>query len=156
MARGAERRSPSAAVAGPSVANGQRLRERMGQSTLGILFGYKFPEEPEEVADATERLVDAWDKACKFDWRSPEPRVRFEYAESGQALVGIWIAVGASGKDGVPSLGDDALPLDQLTDAFGKRINEARALWKRFVEYAARDEIRLPLPRFWLVPTEVA
>lgn len=118
----------------------------MGQMSYGLLWGVRL----------------APPKAC--GWNDVisnykhDDRIDVPYDGSGGTAihVGVWLAVGGSGKSGVPFLDDldiSDLPRSILSD----RLVYAKREWAKFAEYVkASASIVMPLPAPWLVQTEVA
>jgi hypothetical protein len=130
----------------------------MGQMTVGILYGCVAPPmENDADGEGLYDLVDRWEKAKgikPFDANKAKVRVE---TEGGKDLIGVWVAVGGSGEDGVPYFVEQAMELGDVSYRFATRIKTAEKLWHRFADWAAKAEgIKLPLPRLWLTPCEVA
>ena len=131
----------------------------MGQQTVGIFYGCVAPELPEtdERPEPIHDLVERWKKAKHIGWSAHDkPAIRIE-SEGGKTLLGVWVAIGGSGKDGAPYFLDEAMSLSVVEVYFAKRIREAMRLWSRFAKYVADHEgITLPEPTLWLTPGETA
>lgn len=129
----------------------------MGQMTLGILYGCEAPKLPETDSDEPlHDLICRWGKANRIKWDSRSPKVRNE-TEGGKDLLGVWVAVGASGEDGAADLDDACMPLSYVPVAFAKNIAKAAKLWARFAAWVlAKEGITLAEPVLWLTPCEVA
>lgn len=131
----------------------------MGQQALGILYGCECPALPNDSGseEPDYDLIDRWEKSQKIDYSSRDrQRLRIEH-EGGKRLIGVWVAVGGSGEDGVPYLADQCMPLDQIEDAFGKQTKAAKKLWDKFAVWCAKKEaVAMPKAKLWLTPCEVA
>ncbi len=129
----------------------------MGQMAIGVLYGCKAPEFPDdEDGEAKYAILDRWRKYSKEGYDRDTPKVRVEI-EGGTALYGVWVACGGSGEDGAPYFVDECFPLHQFAERFGKAIARATKLWNRFAKYVEKKEgIVLPQPTLWLTPCEVA
>jgi hypothetical protein len=127
----------------------------MGQMTTGILLGH-IGRPPQKFEDGWYTLIDKYKapKGLKLDTPSGD----------GPQGLGFWIAVGASGEDGVPDLPDSiAFDAIETTRPYAATIKAAREAWPALVAWAETvkpKRLRGPLlpaePRLWLVQTEVA
>lgn len=130
----------------------------MGQMTVGIMYGCESPDLP-VTEDSDEPLYDLiyrWEQAKRIAWTRKGPRIR-QNNEGSKTLLGVWIAVGGSGKDDAGYIGDACVPFDSVRDVFAKRINKAAKLWGRFAAWAAKKEgIELPAAQLWITPCETA
>lgn len=135
----------------------------MGQMTVGILYGCECPELPDEAAgeeriDRTEAaycLIGRWEKTKRIE-QHRGPRIRIE-TEGGPILLGVWVAVGGSGEDGAPYFLNEAVLLSCVVDHYRRRIKQAERLWGRFAGWCEKREgVKMPLPKLWLTPCEVA
>lgn len=77
-------------------------------------------------------------------------------------IVGLWIAVGASGKAKAADFNYPCIPLSaaafKRSDDFGGVIEDAEADWPKFIKHVetkAKFKIR-GKPKLWIVSTEVA
>jgi hypothetical protein len=129
----------------------------MGQSATGILYGCEAPEfSNDDDGEAAYDVIRRWEKSQGINWTGGGARVRCE-SEGDKQLIGIWIAVGGSGEDDAPYFVDGCIRLADFEKHFGKQIKIARALWKRFAKYVAKNEkIDLPAAELWITPCEVA
>jgi len=129
----------------------------MGQMTVGLLYGCELPKFPKSMGDEpVSDLIWRWEKASKIKPTSNGPRIRHEW-EGGRDLIGVWVAIGGSGKDDAPCFLENAVLLSDLFGLFSNRVSQAQKLWDRFAAYVAEHErISFPLPRLWLTPAEVA
>jgi hypothetical protein len=117
----------------------------MGQMTFGVLYGV--------LAEPPEQFEDGWYEVVK------------KYAETGNSKpsepspdgIGYWVAVGASGKDGVPYL-EDPFPLTDIASVPEYREAAAKAAldWQKFAVWAKGKGIALDEPKLWLVEVEVS
>jgi len=152
----------------------------MGQMTYGVLLGCAMPEgvtlyDDEYDAQMEKRgLINRWQDACAGNiaalkekleargargmlWRAKDCYVPdLEYDAN---LLGFWCAVGASGKEGVPSLEEPfALSAKAFREhpTYAKAYRKARRRWRRFARWAATQGVALPKPKLHLAMTEVA
>lgn len=153
----------------------------MGQMTYGVLLGCAQPEGvnlyDEDYDAPMERrgLLNRWEKqvcASKIEaltrslaarnlrgghWRAE--RCYVPVLEYDADLLGFWCAVGASGKEGLPSLQE---PFALSTKAFrehptyAKAYRKARRRWRRFARWAATQGVSLPKATLYLARVEVA
>ncbi len=126
----------------------------MGQTTMGVLYGVKIPNEIRPYDDDADDggLLEAWHKVNK------ERRGGFQLDSTNEMtpwLMGYWVVLDRGGEDkGLPAF-NDALPFAQIEKlpAFKKAQQE----WKKFAAWAVkRRSIKLPAPQLWLTGTEVA
>lgn len=137
----------------------------MGQGTHGLLFGVRAPEGVVMEADCDlgempGRLdrYRAQREGPTLRWREGVSSERADYAGDGAHLVGVWIAVGASGIDGVPDL-DTTVSLSAIgtTEPYAARLAWAREEWRRFSEWCAGEHgDDFGAPDLWLTTLEVA
>lgn len=154
----------------------------MGQMTVGIMLGV---ESPENIRDADwskpynqhTKLLDRWERECAVRIDALRTKLRAKVAEGRmhswdahaeeryipdvthdgeRDLLGFWIAVGASGKGGIPTLGTVALGAVRTTEPYAKAYQRARRRWWRFARWARTQGVTLPKPRLWIAETEVA
>lgn len=129
----------------------------MGQTCIGIIHGCISPKGVDWHGEDGERpdftgVLGRWEKAQKG---TSNDQGITTFSDGDEYMVGVLVAVGGSGRDGVAYLGEKC---DRLTD-FSKSdgAKEARKLWDRFSAWAAKNEkITLPAAELWLVPTETA
>ena len=128
----------------------------MGQMTVGILYGCEAPMMPDvDDEPGAYDLICRWEVAKKIGWTTKGPKIHLE-REGGVDLIGVWIAVGASGEDDAPSL-KTAFLIHHAGDQYHKRYTQAEKLWNRFAAWTEKtDGLKLPLPKLWLTPAEVA
>lgn len=157
----------------------------MGQITLGILYGVEAPEgvvllaEDREDGCEDDGLLDAWERACggpigrlqerftagvlagkRRQWGA-DASTRYipdiEYT-AGARLLGFWVAVGATGKSGVPRLSHTPLLISprSFREEYPRGYAHARRRWRRFARWAVARGVTLPRARMWLVETDVA
>ena len=147
----------------------------MGQTTQAIMLGVPRPGELHLFDDDADDggIGQRWEDECApqikaasaaleeqhpnepWEWRADHlfvPR-----ADESYAVIGLWVAVGASGLPGVPSLGD-AVALDALdtTEPYASALRLARKRGEAFAAWAATQGLALPAAKLWLVETEVA
>ena len=132
----------------------------MGQTAMGILYGCPVPFCLEnDDADLVYELLSRWDEHVGTNpLARDELRVRSESPEGTNTyLLGVWIAVGGSGEDGAPYLGEHALRVKDISKWYAEQIALADALWQRFVTYCKDVEhIDIPEADLWLISCEVA
>lgn len=131
----------------------------MGQRAIGLLYGCEAPILPDDDnGEAIYWLIDRWEKAKGITWdtKSGKPCIRHEH-EGGRDLLGVWVAVGGSGEDGVPYFMEQCLQLGDVEATYAKSIAKAAKLWDRFAKWATKKEkLWLPPPVLWLTPCETA
>ena len=148
----------------------------MGQWTTGLLYGCEKPsgvdwygEEEDSPPDyrgvsraCAEAFADeiaALSKSGKLkNYERAEKRFVPDWETCGDAdLLGFWVAAGASGKPGCPSL-NRAVPVAEIRTCKAYRVayKNARVRWRRFAKWAASQGIVLPKARLYLTETEVA
>ncbi len=155
----------------------------MGQWTIGVLYGCESPEGVTLYDDDSDEggLLDkcdgafrdailAHDEACTAKVMAKPGRMPYDY-EDGRSryvpdwetdgkphLLGFWVAAGASGKNGLPSLNRKAVALEDIptTEPYARAYRNARRRWRRFARWAKTQGVTLPKPRLYLTPTEVA
>ncbi len=152
----------------------------MGQMTYGVLLGCAMPEgvtlynNKYDTPMEKRGLIIRWQDVCadniaalkkKFEARGAReqffrakdcyvPRLKYD-----ANLLGFWCAVGAPGKEGVPSLEEHcALSAKAFREhaVYGKAYRKARRRWRRFARWAATQGVTLPKARLYLTMTEVA
>lgn len=166
----------------------------MGQTTMGIMWGVRVPEGVALVTDESDGLFDVWAqgdarslidahdakvrawaaaKPGRYPWRRMDGRDRYVPQEEWDAGVcGFFVAVGASGREGIPSLGGwkslGYTPVEMTRAgvklAFPKAYRNAVARYARFRRWCAEnrgfvagaEHFATTKPTLWLVPTEVA
>lgn len=156
----------------------------MGQMTVGIMLGIEVPEglalhdeDWDKPYDQHMGLLDRWERACEdevqalqakldakvragkmapWDARADKRYIPDEAHDGTPQLLGFWVAVGASGEGGVPSLGTAPLGSIRTTEPYAKGYQRARRRWWRFARWARAQGVTLPKPRLWIAETEVA
>lgn len=69
----------------------------------------------------------------------------------------MWVAVGSSGIDGVPSTETTVRFRDIGTaEPYAKRITFAKAEWERFAEWAKGQGVSFEEPDVWFTTVEVS
>lgn len=146
----------------------------MGQTTYAVLYGVEIPKDlpihddwsnDREVPGLLSRWLDAiQDKVTSYDKRHPnrhwsKPDGHAVYVpgtpyEATLQLVGFYVAVGASGRAGVPYL--TGFPLHDLRAKFPDAYKAARRRWRRFAKWAAAQGHVMPKARVYLTEMEVA
>ena len=124
----------------------------MGQMTYALLLGCEIPEGAELYTDECDGVMDAWRgiPGC------PRGVVRWP---DDTNLIGVVMAAGASGVDGVADLdGFGPLDIDAIDrdEDYGAAKTLAFQRWCVFGAWCAKRGLKLPLPRVYLVRIEVA
>ena len=151
----------------------------MGQWTIGLMYGCPLPEgvrwhgdaEPsgdgyvwkDGMEDTCRKAfaaeIEAFEKSGKVPrfGRAERRYVPDLETEQGANVLGFWVAAGASGKAGCPSL-NRSVPVAEIRTckAYRRAYKNARIRWRRFARWAATQGIALPKARLWLLETEVA
>ena len=131
----------------------------MGQRSIGILYGCEAPHIPGEQdnPEATALLVEEWEGAWGVTYSTKGVRIRHE-AEGSKVLLGVWIAISGSGKDGAERLLDVTVQMNGyfIGRIFPERMKKARELWNEFESWCGAKDIFFETPRLWLTPTETA
>jgi hypothetical protein len=138
--------------------------------TYALLYGVEHPEGADLFGeDGDEGLIGKWEDACadridRFEtkhpqgsWRDPDGRdvyVPDSPYESTIPLIGFYVAVGASGKAGVPGL--EGFALTGAKAKYADAYKAARRRWRRFTKWCATQGIIMPKARLYLTETEVA
>jgi hypothetical protein len=124
----------------------------MGQMTHAVILGVDASGHAASLGDGG--LYDLLDKYKAG--RGPRPDHPHGDTKNYD-VIGFWVAVGASGKDGVPDL-DTGFQLDGFLDVpeYREAHQRARAAWATFRPWAAKRGFVFGTPRLWLVQTEVA
>lgn len=148
----------------------------MGQWTFGILYGIEEPsnivlrDDEYRAPIETRGLFDRWEHECKSlieaheekhgAWTGTARYVPDTEADGEPNLVGFFITAGASGKVGLPSMNDTAIPFSAKAlredPRFARAYRNARRRWNRFAKWATAQGVTLDKPRVWLTGTEVA
>ena len=105
---------------------------------MGILYGCPLPIcLQDDDVDLVYELLSRWDEHVGTDpLARDELRVRSESPEGTDTdLLGVWVAVGGSGEDGAPYLGERAFRLKDINKCYAEQIVLADALWQQFVTY---------------------
>ena len=110
----------------------------MGQLTYGILVGTRAPEG-----------VDLYELA-----ETVKPPCLPAFPPDSR-LVGFWVAVGASGKKGVPYLGEVRLGHVDATEPYAKACSEARRQWMEYARWAREQGVEIGGGELWLAEAEV-
>ena len=113
----------------------------MGQMTYGISYGCEANDE-----FSSEEILE------KYEETGNDPP-RFE-GENNPAFFGYSIAVGASGRLGVPNL--ESFQIDSLDAKYHNAMKNAIKQWNVFAKWCKSEGIDLPKPHLWLVEMEVA
>jgi hypothetical protein len=123
----------------------------VGQNTIGVIYGVIVPRGVKLSADRPpwDGLLDRAEKVKKLpipDW------------DGDANLLGFWVAAGASGKDGCPSLGK-AVPLAKFGEfaPYLKAVERAQKRWTEFERWAQeQQDVDFPKAQLYLTETEVA
>ena len=128
----------------------------MGQMTLGIMWGVQRPKGLHLYDDNAEDGGVAEEYARHDRRKITEAGIPDD--DEDRTVIGMWVAVGASGKRGIPSL-NAPVALDALatTKPYAAALPKAQERWARFAKWLHEERaILLPEPRLWLVPVEIA
>lgn len=145
----------------------------MGQDTHGLLFGVRAPEglaltdddnlENDVVDDkgyGKPGLLDLWRRDRRVKRQRPDVGIvdhHADYVGDGSRLVGVWIAVGSSGIDGVPNTETTVRLRDIGTsEPYAKRLAWAKAEWEQFAEWAKGQGVSFEEPDVWFTTLEVS
>lgn len=122
----------------------------MGQWTHAVMLAVAPGKAPELLEEGWSEFLDAY-KAGRG------PRPDHHYGEDDLELLGFWVAVGGSGKDGCPDL-TLGFPLDGFLSVpeYKESYDRAMKAWKRFNTWAAKKGHQFGEPKLWLVQTEVS
>jgi hypothetical protein len=130
----------------------------MGQMTFGLCYGV--PGDPVEeekleeyrswmaprIAAIQMRGVSYWDA---------QNRVVPRFNSDGTLFLGFFIAVGASGMAGLPTLEGLALNTLDAIKRYQKPMKAAANAWAKFADWCDGRGIHLAEPQLWLVECEV-
>ncbi len=122
----------------------------MGQMTLAVIYGCD-QTPPDTLEEGWYSLIDKYNHGV-----GPQPDT--PHGDGNHDIIGFWVAVGASGEDGVPDLDED-FPLDGLLTVlkYNQAYRRAVKAWAKFAAWAEKKRgIKLDSPRLWLAQTEVA
>jgi hypothetical protein len=126
----------------------------MGQRSIAIMYAAEVSAGVEFFPKDTP-LIEDFERS-----KSEHLRPAYSWPDGDKLLVGYWIAVGGSGEDGVPYLGEQ-FPLDGIEDVpeYRKRLKVVRAAFDRLALWLAKRGCPLrgpemPGPRLWLTETE--
>ena len=115
----------------------------------GVVGAFKAQCKPMIDAAATKRGMSPWNVE---HWYIPD----HTHGDTDLPVYGFWIAVGASGKRGVPDLCSVAINAMAVHANYPASYVKARRRWRRFARFCASRGFELPKARLWLVQTEVA
>lgn len=131
----------------------------MGQMTYAAMYGCRLPELPAGKTwwgDSAE-IEGKWvySDGLLESFKSETGREPTTDEESN--VVGFFVAVGASGRDGVPYL-EGPINLSNFAgdERYGEAIERARTSWWLFAAFCDQQGVALSEPCLWLVETEVA
>lgn len=118
----------------------------MGQMTFALMYGCN--QTPPDI------LEEGWHSLCeRYDaGKGPEPTT--PHGDGDHDIIGFWVAVGASGEDGVPDL--ETVALDEVASVYKKSHARAVKAWQRFATWTETQGITMGTPKLHLVETEVA
>ncbi len=111
------------------------------------MYGCKMPENDREDDSDSEGAWSFKARPADIEWDSD--------------LIGLWVAVGASGKQGAADLEDASgveITPQAVREAFPDDVAACEAAWPAFVAHM-KAEVGLELteaPKFWLAGTEVS
>jgi hypothetical protein len=108
-------------------------------------------ETPGDDDAADDLYTAAWD----FDDQLPGGLAH----DGGVELIGLWVAVGGSGRKGAADFNYAAFPLSAagFREAYAEHYEKAQAAWPEFAKQVAeKTGITLGKPRLWLTTTETA
>jgi hypothetical protein len=144
----------------------------MGQSTYALMFGVLEEDIPEGVdlwgETGDDGFIGQWETACANDiaeygrthpwksWNDPHGQDIYVPAHpyEGLDIIGFYVAVGASGKAGIPML--EGCALSDVATVYKDAYAAAKERWQRFYDWAASQGVVLPDARLFLTKTEVA
>jgi len=119
----------------------------MGQMTHGVLFGAKIENLNDEDDELYSDLDDELSRIGAY--------LAYIDAEKPYHLAGFWLAVGASGRDGVPFLA--TVQVSAIPVTYSERYDAAVDGWSRVVAAVAAAGVKdFGPPDFWIAETEVA
>lgn len=133
----------------------------MGQQTNGIMYGVRVPASATPMYDEDYKspiekrgLINRWEATHRKGRKQREAVPTFD---ENYDVVGFWVAVGASGKDGLPDL-DTPVALNDIetTKPYAASCQKARKKWNAFAKWAATQGVVFPIAQAWLTVTEVA
>lgn len=130
----------------------------MGQMTSAIMLGVDAGEAPETYEDeGWDELFYKYEKAAKIKPFSGVGPAKPSGDTDNYNVLGFWVAVGASGKQGCPSL-CRSFPLDGFlaVPEYRKAHASAQKRWAKFAAWAKTQGHDFGEPCLWLVMTEVA
>lgn len=141
----------------------------MAQMTYALLYGIEHPEGVDLFGeDGGSGLLGTWVESCRrqidaFDASRKDKSLRtmgghaefvpVDPYQSTVALLGFYVAVGASGKPGIPQL--EGFALDDVALRYGEAMASARARWNRFAAWCNEQGHELPAAKLYLTETEV-
>lgn len=101
----------------------------MGQTTYALLYGCKMRKPPKALGDE-----GWWTLAAQYSPKHEE-RPEVDYSDEHRThFLGFFVAVGASGKDGVPDLG--SFPLDDAPKTYKAAYSRAVNAFVDFARWA--------------------
>lgn len=121
----------------------------MGQMTYGVMLGVNAGEAPESMEDGWSDLLD--------DYSARGLRPTHPAGNTNPYnVIGLWIALGQEGEDGVQPL-DIGFALDEFLNVakYRKAYDRAQKAWVKFAAWAEKRGHTFGQPRLWLVQTEV-
>lgn len=128
----------------------------MGQMTFAVMLGVKKTAPAKLGEDGWHKVLNAYNHGC-----DPERGCAVDEpsGDGDRDIIGIWIAVGASGEDDVPDFDTTGFRLDAFDKVteYKVQLAAARKEWKRFAAWMEKEhKIKLASPALYLVQTEVA
>lgn len=118
----------------------------MGCRTFGIMYGCELPNGEHDDDGESEAAWSFKARSADIEWDSD--------------LIGLWVAVGGSGKSGVADLYDMVsvkFTPEAVRSAFPGAVAACEAAWPDFVSHMKSAGLTLTdAPEFWLVSTETA
>lgn len=118
----------------------------MGQTAQAILYGAIIPGLYDEGG-----LWEQWDRSPRKSRPEHAPR----QAEADDAPAGFEVAVGRSGRDGLPHLTSVAFDDVWHVEPYASACAAAVTRWQAFAEWAAARGVTLPTPRLWVTEASV-
>lgn len=106
------------------------------------------------------RAMEAEAAAGRREPRDVRPRDEFVPVNprlgDGAELLGFWVALGGSGRPGVPAP-ERTVAFDEVatTEPYAMAYALALGRWRRFDRWCDSRGVQLPPPRLWLTETEV-
>jgi hypothetical protein len=132
----------------------------MGQMTFALMLGCKMPKEPRGKRwwGDSEQVNGEWVyQDGLLEMYKPPRGKREPKTDENNEVLGIYVAVGASGADGCPDLEGPINVADVMSHKrYAKSIQKAWDSWRPFAAFCKEQGVTLPDPHVWLVEVEVA